>query len=137
LRVAPVKMTVMELVPIKENLEENEQFIANPDCKEILQMTLDYYKRIGFTPPWICYFAEENGVLVGSAGIKGKPQNGKIEIAYGTFDRFQHQGIGARICEALVLRGISPPIFRNRSFDNCDGKNSSCRRFFTTHSAKE
>jgi RimJ/RimL family protein N-acetyltransferase len=27
---------------------------------------------------------------------------GRVEIAYGTFPAFQHQGIGARICKELV-----------------------------------
>ena len=44
-------------------------------------MTLDFYKRVGFNEPWICYFAQMDGKLVGSAGIKGKPRDGKIEIA--------------------------------------------------------
>ena len=92
----------MTLLPVAQYLHENARFASDPACKDILDMTLDFYQRVGFNPPWICYFAEESGVLVGSAGIKGKPQKGKIEIAYGTFGQFQHRGIGARICRALV-----------------------------------
>lgn len=65
-------------------------------------MTVEFYKRIGFVPPWIGYFVEQDGAIVGSAGIKGKPVNGKIEIAYGTMEEFRNQGIGGEICRALV-----------------------------------
>jgi RimJ/RimL family protein N-acetyltransferase len=92
----------MKLIPIKKELEENSDFIDNPLCKESLQMTIDFYKRIGFVPPWICYYVEVDGQLMGSAGIKGQPVNGKIEIAYGTMEPFRNQGIGTQICKALV-----------------------------------
>jgi RimJ/RimL family protein N-acetyltransferase len=92
----------MELIPIKEKLEENSEFTANPVCQETIYMTIEFYKRVGFTPPWICYYATENGDIVGSAGIKGKPINGKIEIAYGTIEKQRNKGIGEAICKQLV-----------------------------------
>jgi|SRR5450432_2908600 len=95
-------MSRVELVPVNEHLEENPEFAANPLCKESLQMTIDFYRKVGFNPPWICYYAKENENLIGCAGIKGKPVNGSIEIAYGTFEEFRKQGVGTRICKALV-----------------------------------
>jgi [ribosomal protein S5]-alanine N-acetyltransferase len=92
----------MRLLPIAQYLHENTDFASDANLNEILTMTLDFYTRVGFYPPWICYFVEDDDVLVGSAGIKGKPINGKIEIAYGTFERFQHRSIGTKICRALV-----------------------------------
>jgi RimJ/RimL family protein N-acetyltransferase len=92
----------MELLPIKENLSENEQFTSNPLCKETLNMTIDFYKKVGFAPPWICYYVAKDGNIVGSAGIKGKPVNGTIEIAYGTVEQYRRQGIGTEICRLLV-----------------------------------
>lgn len=92
----------MQLIPIKERLEDNEEFTGNPLCQETIQMTIDFYKKVGFVQPWICYFAEENGDLVGSAGFKGQPINGTIEIAYGTFEKYRKQGIGTIICKHLV-----------------------------------
>jgi len=91
----------MKLIPVKERLEENREF-NNPLYKEIVEMTIDFYKRIGYVPPWIGYFVELNGEIVGSAGIKGKPVDGKIEIAYGTMEAFRHKGIARRICRELV-----------------------------------
>ena len=92
----------MKLIPIKKLLEENAEFERNPLCKETLQMTLDFYKRTGFESPWICYYAKEDGKLVGSAGFKGRPVSGKVEIAYGTFESCRKQGIGTLICKELV-----------------------------------
>ena len=92
----------MELLPIKERLSENEEFAVHPDCKEGLLMTIEYYTKIGFEIPWIGYFASIDNVLVGSAGFKGKPVDGRVEIAYGTFPRFREKGIGAEICNRLV-----------------------------------
>lgn len=92
----------MTLLPINQILEENEEFISNPLCQETLAMTIAFYQKVGFVEPWICYYAKKNGELVGSAGFKGQPVNGTVEIAYGTFDKFQKQGIGTEICRRLV-----------------------------------
>ena len=92
----------MRLLPIKRTLEENEAFANNHLCKETLSMCIEFYKRVGFNPPWICYYAEENGELIGSAAFKGRPVNNKVEIAYGTMDNHRQQGIGTRICKQLV-----------------------------------
>lgn len=90
------------LLPIQQTLEENATFNNDPDCKETLQMTIDFFNRIGYNPPWIGYYASIDGELVGSAAYKGKPVNNKIEIAYGTMPQHQQKGIGTAICKALV-----------------------------------
>jgi hypothetical protein len=77
----------MQLIPIKEKLEENEEFLHDPSCLETLQMTIDFYKRIGFVLPWIGYLAKENNEWVGSGGFKGQQVGGTIEIAYGVFEK--------------------------------------------------
>ena len=92
----------MELVPVKEHVEENEVFTSDPLCQESIYMSIDFYKRVGFTPPWICYYATINEKLVGCAAYKGKPVEGKVEIAYGTFESHRNQGIGTQICRVLV-----------------------------------
>jgi RimJ/RimL family protein N-acetyltransferase len=92
----------MILLPIKEHLHENNAFIGNPDCADSLEMCVDFYKRVGFNPPWICYYVQLEGELVASAAFKGKPLNNKVEIAYGTFPRYQHKGIGTQIVRILV-----------------------------------
>jgi ribosomal-protein-alanine N-acetyltransferase len=92
----------MELLPIEERLESNEPFINDPLCRESLYATIDFYKKIGFVPPWIGYYAKENNELVGCAGFKGQPVNGMIEIAYGAFEQYRKQGVGTKICKLLV-----------------------------------
>lgn len=92
----------MELIPVLEHMDENPEFVNNPRCQESLQMTVDFYKRIGFSHPWIGYYVKENEVLVGSAAFKGKPVDGHVEIAYGTFEEFRNQGVGTKICKILV-----------------------------------
>jgi RimJ/RimL family protein N-acetyltransferase len=66
-------------------------------------MTLDFYGRVGYIPPWIGYYARLDNKYVGSAGFKGKPKNNKVEVAYGTFPEFEGKGIGTEICRQLVL----------------------------------
>lgn len=92
----------MELLPIEETLAGNEEFINDPLCQESIYMTIDFYKRVGFVKPWIGYYAKQGDDLVGAAGFKGQPMYGMVEIAYGTFEKYQHQGIGTEICRQLV-----------------------------------
>ncbi len=97
---------MIELIPIKQTIEENQEFINIEDGKEGLYMTIEYYKTIGFNPPWIGYYAKSNDKLVGSAGYKGQPVNNKIEIAYGTFPNFRGLGIGTEICKELIALAL-------------------------------
>ena len=92
----------MTLLPIKETIKENEVFAKNPLCNETLVMCIDFYKRVGFEPPWICYYVEENGELIGNAAFKGRPINNTVEISYGTMENHRQQGVGTRICKQLV-----------------------------------
>jgi RimJ/RimL family protein N-acetyltransferase len=92
----------MILLPIKEHIQDNKIFIDHPLCQETLPMTIDFYKKVGFHEPWICYYVQMDHALVGSAAFKGQPIDGTVEIAYGTFPPYQQQGIGTRICRSLV-----------------------------------
>jgi ribosomal-protein-alanine N-acetyltransferase len=92
----------MEFIPVKEHLEENKIFTDNPDCQDSTIMSVDFYKKVGFNPPWICYYAQLDGQLVGCAGYKGKPVNGRIEIAYGVFPQYYQKGFGTRIAATLL-----------------------------------
>ena len=96
----------MELIPIKSTIEENTEFINHPDCQESIYITIEFFRQVGYHPPWISYYAQQNGELVGVGAFKGAPISGKVEIAYGTFDKFRRQGIGTMICEKLVALSI-------------------------------
>jgi RimJ/RimL family protein N-acetyltransferase len=92
----------MELFPVHRTLAENSRFMADANCEPGLSMTISFFELIGYTPPWIGYFVQLDGSLVGSGAFKGKPKEGRVEIAYGTFPAYQHQGIGTNICQLLV-----------------------------------
>lgn len=95
-------MPDIKLIPIGEKFEDNKEFITHPECMESLEMSVLYYANIGYRFPWIGYFASMNNSFVGSAGFKGRPLDGKVEIAYGTFPDFQKKGIGTEMCRLLV-----------------------------------
>jgi [ribosomal protein S5]-alanine N-acetyltransferase len=92
----------MKLLPIKEKLEDNSEFVRQPACMETLLQTLTYFQSLGYSFPWIGYYASINNQLVGSGAFKGRPVHGKVEIAYSTFPEFQNQGMGTLICRQLV-----------------------------------
>lgn len=92
----------MELLPIYQTEAENAHFAANPDCWETVMIFTDFYKRIGFVPPWICYIVRRDDKLVAGMGFKGQPVNNTVEIAYGTFAAYQQQGVAAEGCRMLV-----------------------------------
>ena len=92
----------MELIAINETFEENADFASNPLYNEMIQTTMDFYKKVGFVPPWIGYLVTQNTEVIGGAGFKGVPQNGTVEIAYGTFDPYKQKGFGTAICKLLV-----------------------------------
>ena len=92
----------LTLAPVNEHLEQNEEFLANPLCRESLTMTCDFYKRVGFHKPWIGYYVKQGDQLVGCAAFVGRPVNGTVEIAYGTFEKYQRQGVATAICKILV-----------------------------------
>lgn len=97
----------MQLLPLDLNELKNSRFLSNPECVEILNVYPEYYKKIGYTPPWIGYFATLDGQeVVGCGGFKGGPREGTVEIAYGTFEGFEGNGIGTGICRQLVELSI-------------------------------
>ena len=94
----------MLLLPIDTDQTKNERFKENPECVSILNVYPDFYQRVGYNKPWIGYFVTiDRDEIVGAGGYKGKPREGKVEIAYGTFKRYEGQGIGTEICRQLVL----------------------------------
>ena len=92
----------MELIAISQKPEENEVFIKNPLCSDTINICIEFYKKVGFEKPWICYYVQQDGELIGSAAFKGRPVNGAVEIAYGVFEKYQQRGIGTAICKMLV-----------------------------------
>jgi ribosomal-protein-alanine N-acetyltransferase len=51
---------MMTLLPIQPTIQENTQFLQYPDSEPGLTMTIEFFNRIGYTPPWIGYFVQQN-----------------------------------------------------------------------------
>ena len=97
----------MKLLPIDIDETKNAHFLENRECLAALEVYPDYYKRVGYNPPWIGYFvADDKNEMVGCGGYKGKPKVDTVEIAYGTFKKFEGQGVGTQICRQLVLLSL-------------------------------
>lgn len=93
----------MTLLPIDVDEARNKRFRSNPECVAVLSVYPEYYKRVGFNKPWIGYFVTIDGQeIVGACGFKGKPKDGKVEIAYGTFKEHEGKGLGTQMCGQLV-----------------------------------
>ncbi|WP_373497686.1 GNAT family N-acetyltransferase [Aquiflexum sp.] len=93
----------MNLLPIEADDSLNERFRGIPECAEVLDIFVEFYKKSGFTKPWIAYFvSDSDGEIVGGGGFKGKPKNNSVEISYGTFKNHRGKGIGTEICRQLV-----------------------------------
>lgn len=97
----------MKLLSIDEDESHYAPFLKNADCREVLKVYPGFYQRVGFNPPWIGYFAEHDHEFIGCGGFKGKPKDGKVEIAYGTFKKYEGQGFGTEICRQLVLLAMN------------------------------
>jgi RimJ/RimL family protein N-acetyltransferase len=97
----------MLLLPIDIDKSKNAKFREDHESIPILDVYPAFYKQVGFITPWIGYFATIDGQeLIGVGGFKGSPKGGKVEIAYGTFEKYQGQGIGTEICRQLVLLSL-------------------------------
>ena len=97
----------MQLLPIDLEVTKNTRFLEFPECIPVLNVYPDYYHKVGYHKPYIGYFAAIDGnEIVGAAGYKGKPKDGKVEIAYGTFKNYEGRGIGTEICRQLVLLSL-------------------------------
>ena len=89
-------------MPIDIDEEKNVRFLQNSECADIVNIYPAYYKKIGYNKPWIGYVISDDDELIGVGGYKGKPVNGKVEIAYGVFQNHQGKGVATAICKELV-----------------------------------
>jgi ribosomal-protein-alanine N-acetyltransferase len=71
-------------------------------ASEVCRATVDLYRKAGFEEPWIGYLALADEAPVGTCGYKGKPQGGRVEIAYFTFSEFEGCGYASAMAARLV-----------------------------------
>ena len=92
----------MKLEIIQRDIDSDDPLYASSDCQQLLTMYQDFYPEIGYHPPWVGYFIIRNDQIVGSCGFTGKPEGGKVELAYWTFPGFEGEGISSFACGELV-----------------------------------
>jgi len=92
----------MYLKAIEWQVEQLDEINQSDSCQLLLKTYAEYYKQIGYHVPWIGYFVVKDHETVGSCGFKGQPKDGKVEIAYWTFDGFEGQGIASFSGKELV-----------------------------------
>jgi len=83
-----------------------------PEFEQTRAATAAFYDQVGFEPPWIGYFAVDDGTIVGGGAFVGPPRDNRVEIAYFTLPRHQRLGHAARTAAALVAiaRAARPDI---------------------------
>jgi [ribosomal protein S5]-alanine N-acetyltransferase len=101
---SPCKRNNMNMTfqPISLDEDKTKEIYANPDCQEIFKSYPEYYYKTGYNPPWIGYMVIRDGKVVGVGGFTGKPKDGRVEIAYGTFKEYEGQGIASFSCKQLI-----------------------------------
>lgn len=90
----------LRILQLKEN--KTDQIFESTDCQTLLEMYENYYPQIGFNLPWVGYLVVRQNQVVGSCSFKGQPKDGKVEIAYWTFKKFEGQGIASFACKELI-----------------------------------
>jgi len=68
----------------------------------VLEATARLYEAVGFEPPWICYLAITNSLVVGTCGFKASPQGRRAEIAYFTFPGYEGKGVATQMARQLI-----------------------------------
>ncbi|MFO7324339.1 MAG: GNAT family protein [Pseudomonadota bacterium] len=101
----------MHLIPIEPGgLINGGAGELAPEAASVLEAVSGLYDVVGFSPPWICYLAVANGVVMGTCGFKSPPGHGRVEIAYFTFPRFEGRGVAtAMVAELIALAGRTDP----------------------------
>ena len=76
-------------------------------AREVVHATVGLYETVGFTEPWIGYFAVRGTTLVGTCSFKSPPSDGRVEIAYWTFSEFEGQGVATSMARKMVAIAAS------------------------------
>lgn len=81
-------------------------YLDHPFCQDVFEVYEEFYPISGYSPPWIGYFAQQDGEVVGVGGFKGAPVANTVEIAYGVIPEKEGKGIATQICSALLRLAI-------------------------------
>ncbi|MCA9392840.1 MAG: GNAT family N-acetyltransferase [Candidatus Omnitrophica bacterium] len=87
-------------------IDENNDFQCLADKPELMaqliSLTRALYQKVGYIPPWICYFAYDRKQCTGTCGFKYPPRENKVEIAYFTFPGFEGKGYASEMVKELI-----------------------------------
>lgn len=93
----------MKLAAITKNNETEYPVEKLPEIAiNVVQSTIEMYKKTGYHFPWVGYLAFEGQECVGTCAFKEAPKDGKVEIAYFTFPDFEGKGIATNMVKELV-----------------------------------
>ncbi|MCA9071026.1 MAG: GNAT family N-acetyltransferase [Planctomycetaceae bacterium] len=67
-----------------------------------IEATQAWYQQVGFQPPWVGYIAVENESPRGLCAFKTAPNQGRVEIAYGTVPGCENQGVATAMARRLL-----------------------------------
>ncbi len=76
-------------------------------AREVAHATVGLYETAGFDEPWIGYFTVRGTTLVGTCAFKSPPSDGRVEIAYCTFPKFEGQGVATTMARKMVKLAVS------------------------------
>jgi RimJ/RimL family protein N-acetyltransferase len=103
---------ILKLVQINLNEDISKEIYSSEECQFVLKLWEEHYPKVGYNFPWIGYFVERDSQIVGGCGFIGPPINNRVEVGYGTFKKFEGQGIATFACKQLisVARNTIPDI---------------------------
>jgi [ribosomal protein S5]-alanine N-acetyltransferase len=90
------------LLSISPNVDKSNPLFNNEDCQQLIDIYENYYPQVGYIKPWIGYFVIRDHEVVGSCGFTSAPSEGRVEIAYWTFAKYEGQGVASYACAALI-----------------------------------
>jgi len=93
----------MELKIIELNADKSKEMYGSGNYQMLLKTYDEYYQKMGYNLPWVGYFVIKENKIVGSCGFTGQPLEGKVEIAYWTFEEYERQGVSSFSCKGLVF----------------------------------
>jgi RimJ/RimL family protein N-acetyltransferase len=92
----------MRLIEIGKDGKPVESLELPQTAQQVGESFSGMYQAQGFTPPWVGYFAEEDGTVVGTCAFKSPPENQRVEIAYFTFPGHEGRGVATEMARKLV-----------------------------------
>ena len=93
----------LALVPIdRDGIPRGYRGLLPEVTAQVLRATVRLYESVGFREPWVGYLALAGSTPVGTCSFKSPPVDGRVEIAYGTFPRFEGRGLATAMATELV-----------------------------------